>query len=534
MKKILITLLLPIFFFTFVNAQSTTSQSLDLKNNLRLGSSDKSTSGEVTKLQKFLFEKGYLKVSANGYFGNLTRLAVVNFQKDNGLARVGATGPATRKKILEITSATVYTSPTVSTTTQSVNTSNQANTTNDLYDLKEMYDLNNEKIVIVQENNYKVLRIVRATKNGLVGMFDKNLKTFQSDQDKELLRLQRENEELKNASKVTNPVSTNNSQYIQPTTNINQTQQPQNINSNVSNHVQNTVPVVQEPAIISRNTITMAGQGPSDNFTAKSRIQMNSYSIRTENSKGAWLTGAKFQIIGSGLSTLEFGGRKQIITSNEVIFEGLREGIPGSGITIPLFGLTENSVTQNKNVQIKLVSLKYNNSVEDKEVTGLDLTSRQYTITNFRPYVVSRPTNQNAKSNNILNSETNVASFVVVADVEAKIKLNSFSVEVSPGGTLESLSLSQPRLTYGDGNPTNVICSIVNVTKINCTIPGGLIINNGTTKTFEVFAYMTGKMQGIATMGATFGNTLTKNDFKWIDLVTGLELTGNDIPRFLQ
>ncbi|MDE1925409.1 MAG: peptidoglycan-binding protein, partial [Patescibacteria group bacterium] len=54
---------------------------------------------DVSALQTYLVEKGYLTIpsgTAEGYFGALTKAAVVRFQKDNGVDSIGIVGPATR------------------------------------------------------------------------------------------------------------------------------------------------------------------------------------------------------------------------------------------------------------------------------------------------------------------------------------------------------------------------------------------------------------------------------------------------------
>lgn len=68
-------------------------------NNLRFGSYDSTTSGEVTILQNYLNKKGYLKVNATGYYGNQTVSAVKAFQVANKLSPVGIAGPQTKAKI---------------------------------------------------------------------------------------------------------------------------------------------------------------------------------------------------------------------------------------------------------------------------------------------------------------------------------------------------------------------------------------------------------------------------------------------------
>jgi peptidoglycan hydrolase-like protein with peptidoglycan-binding domain len=55
-----------------------------------------SRGSEVTSLQTILVASGYLKVAPTGYFGALTRSAVMSYQKANGLEQVGGVGPKTR------------------------------------------------------------------------------------------------------------------------------------------------------------------------------------------------------------------------------------------------------------------------------------------------------------------------------------------------------------------------------------------------------------------------------------------------------
>lgn len=54
------------------------------------------TSSEVTKLQTFLSQKGFFSGSATGFYGALTKAAVISFQKAHGLDQIGVVGPATR------------------------------------------------------------------------------------------------------------------------------------------------------------------------------------------------------------------------------------------------------------------------------------------------------------------------------------------------------------------------------------------------------------------------------------------------------
>lgn len=55
-----------------------------------------STGAEVTALQKILISSGYLGGSATGYFGVLTKRAVMAYQSAHGVQALGVVGPATR------------------------------------------------------------------------------------------------------------------------------------------------------------------------------------------------------------------------------------------------------------------------------------------------------------------------------------------------------------------------------------------------------------------------------------------------------
>ncbi len=54
---------------------------------------------EVPKIQQILSDKGYFKHEVTGYYGNITKTAVINFQSDCGIAADGIVGPITRSKL---------------------------------------------------------------------------------------------------------------------------------------------------------------------------------------------------------------------------------------------------------------------------------------------------------------------------------------------------------------------------------------------------------------------------------------------------
>lgn len=103
--------------YTFVSLDELLipPKQITLTKNLRIGDSDKTTGGEVSKLQWFLYTKKYLDpYSLTGYFGSETSAALVRFQADQKLidrqnvnpARAGIADKKTRETIASISDTT--------------------------------------------------------------------------------------------------------------------------------------------------------------------------------------------------------------------------------------------------------------------------------------------------------------------------------------------------------------------------------------------------------------------------------------------
>lgn len=86
-----------------VAPDSSATGCTDLTHNLTYKKSkDANTEGEVSDLQYFLQEEGFLKTEPNGNFGPSTFKAVKAFQAKNGLISSGYVGPVTRLKIKDL------------------------------------------------------------------------------------------------------------------------------------------------------------------------------------------------------------------------------------------------------------------------------------------------------------------------------------------------------------------------------------------------------------------------------------------------
>lgn len=74
---------------------------------LSLGDGEGSDTADVRRLQDFLREKGHYSYKSTGWFGKLTRAALVAFQKANGLNQSGEFDSATKEKAHSLTCLTL-------------------------------------------------------------------------------------------------------------------------------------------------------------------------------------------------------------------------------------------------------------------------------------------------------------------------------------------------------------------------------------------------------------------------------------------
>jgi hypothetical protein len=86
--------------FESLSVEFTTSKDgvEQITKNLRLGMKDV----QVAVLQRILIEQGYLNANATGFFGFLTRNAVINYQKMHNILASGYVGPITRASFLPV------------------------------------------------------------------------------------------------------------------------------------------------------------------------------------------------------------------------------------------------------------------------------------------------------------------------------------------------------------------------------------------------------------------------------------------------
>lgn len=114
MKKYIVAAVLSTVSFSFAFAQTvtdtldagSTSSCVVVTYNMSLGSKDAKTNGQVSDLQGFLQDQGYLSAEPTGYFGAQTKRAVQSFQSANRITPNGVVGPYTRKKVKDVSCGT--------------------------------------------------------------------------------------------------------------------------------------------------------------------------------------------------------------------------------------------------------------------------------------------------------------------------------------------------------------------------------------------------------------------------------------------
>ncbi|MBA3284216.1 MAG: peptidoglycan-binding protein [Nitrosopumilus sp.] len=93
-----------------VTASVESSGCIQITKILQLGSTDATSSGQVTKLQRFLQERAYLPYSSQtGSYNTLTKQAVAAFERAQGISPDGIVGLVTAEKIKQISCSNIGT-----------------------------------------------------------------------------------------------------------------------------------------------------------------------------------------------------------------------------------------------------------------------------------------------------------------------------------------------------------------------------------------------------------------------------------------
>ncbi|MFZ2522896.1 MAG: peptidoglycan-binding domain-containing protein [Minisyncoccia bacterium] len=99
-------LLATVLFFCAKSTYAAETSCVTISQNLRFGMTDTGSNSDIYLLQNFLYKNNYLKVKPTGYFGNLTKRAVTDFQFKEKIYTTGFVGTITRSKISSLSCKT--------------------------------------------------------------------------------------------------------------------------------------------------------------------------------------------------------------------------------------------------------------------------------------------------------------------------------------------------------------------------------------------------------------------------------------------
>jgi trimeric autotransporter adhesin len=281
-------------------------------------------------------------------------------------------------------------------------------------------------------------------------------------------------------------------------------------------------------AVSSLTTSTLSAQSPVAQFVVGgSTFGIATYTLKTTDSGTvANVRELRFNVSTGGSDAIEsvtVGGVTAPVVNGTSTVTGLNIAVSSTGTDVPVtvkFAGYQNSTSGGSNattVGNVALTLSY---VEATSGSGTVITNGTLVASNTMIDVASKPTVTMGAGNVdtlVLGAENKVAEFTVTADANGKIAVATTSIDLSAVG-ITGVQFASPRVA--DGNTTITTGTVTGSSTMVITFTPAYEISAGQSKTFSVFAVVTGTAQsGITpyvasrlTSGATF---------KWLDVVGG-------------
>lgn len=236
------------------------------------------------------------------------------------------------------------------------------------------------------------------------------------------------------------------------------------------------------------------------------------------------------------ITSITVGGVTSPVVSGAATVSGLNIAISSSGTDVPVtvkYAGFQNSTTGGSlqaSIPTTKVTLTY---IEATAGSGSVITDSPSVNSNTMYLVASKPTVSVSAGNTdtlILGAENKVGEFTVTADANGKIAIASTSLSVSAVGVASGYEITAARIA--DGNTTISSAVTTGSSTIVSTFATPYEIGAGQSKTFSVFATVTGSAQSGITpyVASTLTSAAT---FKWVDVLGGTSvITGSNIYNF--
>lgn len=465
------------FLFSFLGFTLTSFASID--KNLKYGQRDK----EVTELQEFLIDKGFLKTTTSNFFGILTLRAVKTYQKSADISPTGYVGILTRQKInseiaLELASSTQAEIQETGTTTQVIN--------------QETKPITNITINIDYCKNIEGVQTVVP-----LGMF------------------------LDSIGNCFIPISLNQSTNISTYSSnpaIIQSQQNQSASTVTTNQtatstdITQTVGVILTPTLVSpvSNMITIIGGSSFNLATFNFKSSKGSISVKELHFASSNTEAIESVTIG-GKTSFAINGSITISDPNIIATE--------SGVnvvaTVKFTGFKNatylgNLTSSTGPVYIILDRVKDNYG----NVNQVSINSNSVRLIATKPTVI-RNTNPIEP---ILGIENKIGEFKISADANGQVDINSITLNIGTNGLL-SPEISFARIT--DGNFSTISgSSVIGSSTLQISFSPKYEIPSGVQKTISVYAVINGT-RDINNNPIVITDISLDSSFLWTDHITG-------------
>jgi hypothetical protein len=276
---------------------------------------------------------------------------------------------------------------------------------------------------------------------------------------------------------------------------------------------------------------------------AQTNFNIGTFNFKSGNGiGGASIKDITFKVATNTISSITVNGKTATVLGDTATVYNVGIVVPGdqSGINIPVSvsfscvgissGCTSNSPV---NSYLQISSLTYNDGLATVLLSGLSVTTNMMYIVGSKPTLTVNSTQQTGL---VLGAENKIGEVTISADYAGSIKVNKISFNTSNSGLGGTIEINNARLA--DGNTTIPSTSVESGCHGagSCVIsfgnsPNGYVIAAGTSKTFSLYATITGTP--VASTVVSVSSSIVPSGFVWDDVVGGgTNITGVNIYNF--
>ncbi len=487
-----------------------TSSCTALTSDMRLGSRDARTNGQVTDLQAYLQENNYLSSDPTGYFGSMTQRAVQAFQRRNNITPNGLVGPLTRAKIKTISCGDY----------SSLSSSNQ----------REITASTSVTILETKENPPYIAGV--DYKNGIITITGTRINLANNYLEINGSGHSRMSKFSPSSTSVSADISFHE---LSPGAH---SVQISNVTTGASNRVVFNVTAPSSNSHTSLNSPVLVRSSPlSQAVVGGTTFGIATFKLSTATA-GTNTTVRELRFTTTGTDAIESitvgGVTASVISGGVTVVSGLSIPVYSYGTDVPVtvkFSGFQNTIpggSLTSSVPDVRVSLVYQEAANQ----GVVIVNKDTATSNTMTLVASMPTVTVPSVRGatlVLGSENKIGEFTVSADANGKISLTQVQLIVS--GFINNFAMSAARVAFGTVTVPQAQTAISG-NKITIQFEPVYEVFPGQSKTFSVYATVNGTLPYVGAAGFVASH-LSREGFIWRDVVGGnTHLTGSVLYNF--